>query len=158
MNRRRFLALTAAVSAVALLSTPAFAKPSFAGNWKLVADKSDYGPMPVPDKFEQAIEEKEADIKVSITSVGQQGEFKGEFTYNTEGKETTNELRGNPMKSKAKYDGEALVIETKLDFQGNEIQMNDKWTLEDEGKTMVIHRKLNTPQGELEQKIVLSKQ
>ena len=41
--------------------------------------------------------------------------------YSTDGKETTNEMMGAPTKSTAKWDGNALLVVTKADFQGNEI-------------------------------------
>jgi len=144
--------------ALAVASLPAMAKPNFTGSWKLVADKSDFGPMPAPEKLEQKIEHTDPDLKVSAVQSTQQGEASAELSYNTEGKESTNQFRGQPMKSVAKWDGESLAIDSKLDFQGNEVTLSDKWTLADEGKTLTIIRKINTPQGELEMKIVLAKQ
>lgn len=145
-------------AAVCLLAvTPAMAKTDFSGTWKIVLDKSDFGPMPPPEKVEQIVEHKENDLKVNMTQVGQQGEIKLELNYSTE-KETTNTFRNAPMKSTAKWDGDKLVVVSKIEFQGNEIVIQDTWSLADEGKTLVMDRKLNTPQGDLEMKQVFSKQ
>lgn len=152
---RRYMLLAAAVCLLAV--TPAMAKTDFSGTWKIVLDKSDFGPMPPPEKVEQIVEHKENDLKVNVTQVGQQGEIKLELNYSTE-KETTNTFRNAPMKSTAKWDGDKLVVVSKIEFQGNEIVIQDTWSLADEGKTLVMDRKLNTPQGDLEMKQVFSKQ
>lgn len=155
MLRRHIFFLFA--SACLAMATPVMAKPDFTGSWKIVMDKSDFGPMPPPENVERLVEQKDNDFKVNVTQVGQQGEFKIELTYSTE-KETTNTFRNTPMKSTAKWDGEKLVIHSKLDYQGNEIVMQETWSLADDGKTLVSESKVNTPQGEIEMKQVFSKQ
>ncbi len=152
---RRYMILAAAACLLAV--TPAMAKTDFSGTWKIVLDKSDFGPMPPPEKVEQIVEHKENDLKVNVTQVGQQGEVKMELNYSTE-KETTNTFRNTPMKSTAKWDGDKLVVVSKLEFQGNEVVIQDTWSLADEGKTLTLDRKLNTPQGDLEMKHVFAKQ
>ncbi|MFN7933655.1 MAG: hypothetical protein U0R19_10025 [Bryobacteraceae bacterium] len=155
MLRKQFL--LAAAAACLLLVTPAMAKTDFSGTWKIVLDKSDFGPMPPPEKVEQVIAQKDSDLKVNMTQVSQNGEVKFELNYSTE-KETTNTFRNAPMKSTAKWDGDKLVIVSKLEFQGNEIVIQDTWALSDEGKTLTMDRKLNTPQGDLEMRHVFAKQ
>lgn len=155
MNRKHFLLAIAA--AVALAAVPAFAKPNFSGNWKLVAEKSDFGPMPPPEKYESKITHTDPEMKVATTQVGQQGEVSTEWTYNTEGKETTNSFMGNSGKSTATWEGDTLVIQTKLEIQGNQITLSSRWSMADE-KTLNIVQKINTPQGDLEMKVVLAKQ
>ncbi len=147
----------ALASTCLVLASPAMAKTDFSGSWKIVLDKSDFGPMPPPEKVEQIVEHKENDLKVNVTQVGQQGEVKMELNYSTE-KETTNTFRNTPMKSTAKWDGDKLVVVSKLEFQGNEVVIQDTWSLADEGKTLTLDRKLNTPQGDLEMKHVFAKQ
>jgi hypothetical protein len=157
MFRKHFVT-TLALLVVAALAIPASAKTDFSGSWKLVADKSDFGPMPPPEKYEQTVDHKDPELKISLVQAGQQGEMKAEMAYNTEGKETTNEIRGNAVKSTAKWEGDALLIESKMDIQGNELKLADKWSLSEDGKTLTMNRKINAPQGEFEMKMVLSKQ
>lgn len=147
----------ALASTCLVLASPAMAKTDFSGSWKIVLDKSDFGPMPTPEKVDQIVEQKDNDLKVNLTTVGQQGEIKMELNYSTD-KETTNTFRNTPMKSTAKWDGDKLVVVSKLEVQGNEIVIQDIWSLSDEGKTLVMDRKLNTPQGDLEMKQVFIKQ
>ena len=48
--RRKFLAIGALLAFSAGFSQAWAAKPDFSGTWKLDASKSEFGPMPVPDK------------------------------------------------------------------------------------------------------------
>ena len=155
MLRSHFLI---AIASVCLLSaSPALAKPDFSGSWKIVMDKSDFGPLPPPEKLEQVVDHKESDVKVALTQVGQQGEVKVEFNYSTE-HETENKFRNALMKSNAKWDGDKLVVVSKMELQGNEIVLQDTWSLADEGKTLVLDRKFASPQGEIEMKHVFTRQ
>lgn len=157
MFRKQFLIALASTTLLAFTVLGAD-KPNLTGTWKFVADKSDFGPMPAPEKLEQTYDHKDPVLKVTTVQTGQQGESKAEFSYSTDGKETTNEFRGTPMKCTAKWNGDKLNIVSKLDFQGNEITMNDTMSVSEDGKTLLVERKLNTPQGDLEMKIVMAKQ
>ena len=60
--------------------------------------------------------------------------------------------------STAKWDGDNLAIDQKGEFQGNEIDIHETWTLSPDGKVLTISRKINSAQGELEMKLVADKQ
>jgi hypothetical protein len=141
-----------------LVSGQAQAKPNFSGEWKLNASKSQFAPMPAPEKRMDKITHADPSLKDSITQSGPNGEGTIDFKYATDGSETTNDVRGNPMKSTAKWDGDTLVVNTKASFGGMEITLADKWTLSEDGKVLTIARHIVSPQGELDQKIVLEKQ
>lgn len=145
--------------AMALAATvQANAKPNFSGEWKLNASKSEFGPMPAPASRTDKIKHEDPSLKINTSSSGPQGDVNFDLSYTTDGTETTNQIRGNPTKSTAKWDGDALVIVTKAKFQDNDITLNDRWTLSEDGKTLTIQRKITAPQGEFEQKTVMDKQ
>jgi len=77
--------------------------------------------------------------------------------YSTDGKETTNDMMGNPLKTTAKWDGSALVINGKADFGGAEITLTDKWTLSDDGKVLTDAMHIESPQGAFDITYVLNK-
>lgn len=155
MTRRVFwagaLVLLAGVSALAA------DKPDFSGAWKLNNDKSDFGPIPKPDKYESTIDHKDPQLKISTVQAGEQGERKSDVTFMTDGNETTNKFGPTEMKSKAKWEGNVLVIESKMEFQGNEISISEKWSLSEDRKAIVIDRLINSPQGDLPMKMTLDK-
>lgn len=140
------------------LSAGAFAKPNFSGNWKLNPEKSDFGPMPPPEKMERSITQEESTIKWNQVQVGQQGEVKSEMTYTTDGKPSTNKTPRGEVTGTAAWDGDVLTITTKREVQGMEITQAERWSLSEDGKTITINNKVTAPQGEFDLKVVFDKQ
>jgi len=134
------------------------AKPNFSGTWKLNVGKSSFGPMPVPDTRTDKITHQDPDLKDSLTQSGPMGEVIAELKYSTDGKETTSTVRGNQVKSTAKWEGDELVIAGKTSFDGGDVTLADRWSLSADGKSLTILRHVNSPMGETDQKIVLEKQ
>jgi hypothetical protein len=136
----------------------AHAKPNLSGTWKVNVSKSDFGPMPAPDSQTDKVTHEDPDVKIGVTSTGQMGDLNYDLHYTTDGKETTNTVVGNEMKSTAKWEGDELVIDTTGNFNGTDFTAKDRWTLSDDAKTMTVQRHLSFAGGEGDQKIVLEKQ
>ena len=147
---------TALVAAVCLAA--AQAKPNFTGNWKMNVGKSDFGAMPTPDVRTDKIVHNDPALTDAVHQSTQVGEVDAEFHYSTDGKETTNSVRGNEIKSVAKWEGNELVIAAKSSIQGGEVTINDRWSLSTDGKTLTILRHVNSAMGETDLRIVLEKQ
>jgi len=158
MRSHTFRVFSAALLAIACGLLQAQAKPNFSGNWKLNTAKSDFGAMPAPDSRTYIITHEDPDLKDSYTQSGQMGELTAEMKYSTDGKETTNSVRGNQIKTTAKWDGDELAIAGKTQFNGADVTLSDRWSLSADGKTLTIQRHVNSPLGETNQKIVLEKQ
>ncbi len=139
------------------LTVVAADKPDFSGNWKLNVEKSDFGPMPKPEKADYTIVHKDPEMNVKSVAVGSMGEMTNEVKILTDGTEFTNTVRGQEVKGTAKWDGKTLVVTQKLEIQGTAITFIQKWTLSDDGKSIVQEVNISTPQGELAQKAVLDK-
>src|SRR5215471_9927066 len=79
------------------------AKPDFSGEWTVVADKSDFGPMPPPSSMTRTIVHKDPSIKMTLTqSGGAMGDSTTNLTFTTDGKPQTNTISGSPMTTTAK--------------------------------------------------------
>jgi hypothetical protein len=146
-----------AVAAVASLGIAAD-KPNFSGDWKLDADKSNFGPMPPPTSMTRKIDHTDPALTVTQAMSGPQGDQNATMKYATDGKETTNNFMGQDVKSTGKWDGPAVVITTKADFGGTEVTLVDKWTLSDDGKVMTDLLHIVSPQGEFDITYVMNKQ
>jgi len=144
--------------ALILLALPALAKPNFSGDWKVNVSKSEFGQMPAPSSMTGKITHQDPSLKVAIKQSGERGEFEYEMSYSTDGKETTNEIRDNTMKSTAKWDGDVLVIDTKGSFGGNDVTIQDKMSLSADGKTLTLKRHFSSSMGEADQALILEKQ
>ncbi len=159
MHIGRALAATtiACLATLALAAAPG-PKPNFSGSWKVNLDKSDYGPMPKPQKWERTISHNDPVLKYTTVQTGPQGEITTETTYTTDGKECVNRYRGQDVKGSAKWDGDVLTIESKRSIQGTEISQEERWSLSPDGKTLTFENHLTTPQGELNVRVVADKQ
>jgi hypothetical protein len=156
--RRNFLAIGALMAFSAGFSQAWAAKPDFSGTWKLDASKSEFGPMPAPDKWERTITHQDPSLKYKTVQAGPQGEMTTDTSYTTDGKESMNKFRGQDVKGVAKWDGDVLTIQSKREVQGMEISINERWTLSPDGKVLTIANAISTPQGDFETKIVADKQ
>jgi hypothetical protein len=133
-------------------------KPDFSGDWKMDADKSVFGPMPPPTSMTRKIDHKDPDISVTEARSGPQGDMNTTMKYSSDGKETTNSLMGNDVKSKAVWEGKTLVITSAANFGGADVKLTDKWTLAEDGKTLTDVLGISSPQGDFELTFVLIKQ
>ena len=134
-------------------------KPDFSGNWKMDVDKSVFPPpMPAPTTMTRKIDHKDPDLSVIEARTGPQGDMNTTVKYSTDGKETTNSLMGNDVKSKAVWEGKTLVITSAANFGGTDIKLTDKWTLAEDGKTLTDVLGISAPQGDFEMTFVLVKQ
>jgi hypothetical protein len=156
MTRRLFAALFVCLAAGSVAAVAAD-KPDFSGNWKLNTEKSDFGPMPKPQKVEYVIAHKDPQLSVKSTAVTQTGEVSNEVKMTTDGKEFTNTLHGQEIKGTAKWEGQVLIVTQKIDMQGTELVVVQKWTMADDGKSISQEVTFSGPQGELKQTAVLDK-
>ena len=156
MIRRSLLAISTLALFANLLS--AADKPDFSGSWKMNAAKSEFGPMPGPEKLERTITHKDPVLSSKTTQSGPQGEVTSEMKYTTDGSDSVNKLRGQDVKSVAKWEADKLVVKSKREAQGMEIAITETWVLSDGGKVLTITNAIDTPQGAFEMKYVLDKQ
>ncbi len=157
MTSRRIAIILACFLLAAL---PALAaNPNFSGNWKLNASKSQFGEMPAPSAMTAKITHDDPKLESAFHQSSDMGDFDMNSKYTTDGKECANEgFGGGQTKSVLKWDGATLVIDTKGQFGDNEFNMQDKWSLSEDGKTLTIVLTFKSAMGEGSQKLVLEKQ
>lgn len=144
---------------LALAVLPALAKPNFTGDWKLNTTKSTFGDIPAPDSMTYKITHDDPKMVTAQKQSGQMGEIELHSTCTTDGKECTNEgFGGAPWKTVAKWDGDALTVETKGQFGDQDFTTKQKWTLSEDGKTLTIAQTFSMSMGEFSQTLVFEKQ
>jgi hypothetical protein len=122
------------------------------------ASRSDFGAIAAPTSLVQQVTHNDPDLKVVTTQVGEMGDFTLEYSYTTDGKECVNKFRDIERKSTVKWEGDTLVIESRMDVGGNAVTVIEKWSLSEDGKTLTSNRLLKGPEGETNVKTVLEKQ
>jgi hypothetical protein len=76
--------------------------------------------------------------------------------YTIDGKESTNHVRGNLVKSTAQWEGDELVIDSKV-FALRQAAIQDRWSVSTDGKTIALRRHM-TGAVTAEQKITFDRQ
>ena len=114
--------------------------------------------MPRPSKRRAQGYDNEPQLKVVSTQTSDQGTNTTESTYTTDGKECVNKgFMDSEMKSTAKWDGDVLVIDSKMDMQGNAITITNRWTLSGDGKGLTVAMHFASPMGDGDVKMVYEK-
>jgi len=134
------------------------AKPNFSGAWKMNSGRSNFAPLPAPDRMVREIGHHGSRLKIKTTQFGQQHEIVTELAYTTDGAKCKNVIRGQEFTGTAVWDGDTLVIESKREMQGMEIVQTERWSLSPDGETLTIANHVQTPQAAFDITIVLEKQ
>ncbi len=141
-----------------LLLAAADGKPNFTGDWKMDPAKSDFGPMPTPEKVIEKIVHNDPSLDVSSVQVDPTGERKVDLTYRTDGTPTKGKIGENEVTNTATWDGNVLSIESKLQTPARTLTFREKWTMAEDGKSFTIARTVSTDLGDIQFKIALVKQ
>jgi hypothetical protein len=149
--------LLAAVLVLSAGGLLAQSKPDFSGEWTLVPARSDFGMMPPPTSAVQKITHAEPQLKVVNTQTSDQGTMTMESSYTTDGKECVNNGPMGDIKSKLKWDGSALVIDSNMDFQGTAVTITNRLTLSEDGKSLTVNMHFASPMGEGDARMVYEK-
>jgi hypothetical protein len=152
----RSWALVASV-VVCCAGVSAAEKPDFSGEWTLNAAKSDFGPFPAPEKMVRKVEHKDPDLKIATTLANQGGERTQDASYKTDGSESVNKSGQGEARSIVKWEANDLTIATRREMQGMTIEQNEKWTLSENGKVLIVNGVIKSPQGELILKLVMDR-
>ena len=132
-------------------------KPDLNGVWKMDPARSDFGSGPVSVSRLDKIGLDGVDLKDTITQKLQRGgESTYDMLYTLDGKECTNHVRGNLVKSTARWEGVELVIDSKV-FALREADIQDRWSVSADGKTITLRRHM-TGAVTAEQTLMLDRQ
>jgi hypothetical protein len=163
--KKMILAVTV-VGVFALAVGLASAAPNFAGTWALDKAKSEGLQQQMANADQTLVVTQDAKQISTSTTVTVDGQARPAQTasYNLDGTETTADVQGRiPGKAtrKAKWAGEVLELSSVLNanFQGNDVKITttEHWELADGGKTLKIHRTVESPQGPREMKLTFTK-
>lgn len=151
--------MTKLLTGLVLLASSVFAAPNLTGDWKLNLSKSQYGLMPPPLEVTRKIKLEGVSLFMSTYQKSAQREGTSELKYTTDGKLSINKMTNGEAKGTARWEGDALIIESSQQNGPAEIKSRETWTLSSDGKTLTILTHLTIPQqGELDVKQVFDKQ
>lgn len=133
---KRFAALLALFLVGA---SPLFAqaKPNFSGHWTMILDSTKATGMAGLPPAEATIVQ---DAKtLTVTRMTQMGEVK--LVYNLDGSDSKNTVQMGPgpvdLVSKAKWDGNKLLINTTINMGGNAVETSSAYSLDANGNMVI---------------------
>jgi len=132
-------------------------KPNLNGVWKMDPARSDFGTGPVSESRLDKIGLDGASLKDTITQkLRRGGESTYDMVYTIDGKECTNHVHGNVVKSTARWDGDELVIDSQV-FALRQAAIQDRWSVSADGKTITLRRHM-TGAVTAEQTVIFDRQ
>jgi hypothetical protein len=115
-------------------------KPNLNGVWKMDPARSDFSSGPVSETRLDRISVEGANMKDTISQkLRHREETTYDMIYTIDGKECTNHVNGNLVKATVHWDGDELVIDSKV-YALRNAQIEDRWSLSPDGKTITLKR------------------
>jgi len=133
-------------------------KPDFSGTWQLDAQKSDFGPLPVPSRFERVIEQSGAQVHVTTHQATGAGEQAIETHFRTDGEFVENHYKTGVARVSGRWDGGHLEVETRRELQGKLLTSLEVWTLSSDHRILTVKNHIDTPNGPLDLVLSLRRQ
>lgn len=137
----------------------------FSGTWALNRDKSELGDGPGSRMAakKMIVEQKENSLKIESTREGRDGSDRTMTReMSLDGKATKDSSRWGESVTTASIADDVLTIKTTRTFerdgQTNSMDSEQKWTLQDDGQTLVVDFKSDSPWGERSMKMMYDKQ
>ena len=121
-------------------------------------DKSDFGPIPGPESEIDTIDHNDPNLKLAVDQQGAQGKQNYELAITINGKEEAHKLGEREVKTTSQWEGNTMVVLTKLMFQDNEVLVKAVYSLSPDGKTVTNNTHFSSAMGEADQKLVFEKQ
>lgn len=142
------------------LGTAMAAQPNYSGEWKLNAEKSDFGMAPAISNRTDKIVHNDPSLQITRAQTIAGGAGTSTYDCTTNGKDCTISVTGAAIKISGafKWVDDALTFDGKGTYNGGDLTIHEKWGLSPDGKTITIQRQLTVSEGEAAQTLVLEKQ
>lgn len=112
------------------------------GNWKLIPARSDFAGQPAIETGTVTINDREHNIYVDRSFTYDGGNQTTSYNFSTDGRENSTIRNGKAFKSKAKWDGDVLVVHTTQDDQS----VVERYSMDPDGTmSLVVERSGRAP-------------
>jgi len=119
------------------------------GTWKANLQKSKMiGPGPKEMRMKVVHAEPKLDVEMFITT--QDGEqHRVQFRASTSGEEAVNSVLGQTWRSRLRWIGQELLIESWVQYENRELRFRDFWSLSVDGQTLTMEHRDDDLAGQL---------
>jgi hypothetical protein len=144
-----------ACATLCCLLLTAAGKPDFSGTWKMDSQKSDFGPLPVPSKYERVIEHTSPTVHVVTHQAMGSGDQTIETRFRTDGEFVENHYQTGVARVSGRWNADKLEVETRRELQDKTLTSVEVWSLSPDSRTLTIKSHIDTPKGPLDLTLVL---
>jgi hypothetical protein len=130
-------------------------KPDFSGVWRLDRGASDFGFLPPPRRRVDTIRHQDPAIRIVTQQADANGKATVERALTIGGPPVAVMIHGRERLVGARWDGDALVIETQAEVSGRARRIEDCWKLAPDGLSLTIGRLHDLPGGAVRQALLL---
>lgn len=125
----------------------------------MVKEKSEFHGFKTPDIIVRTVDHHDPVLNLhTVQTTGTQTSI-ADISYFTDGSTANNTVNGRTAQSKAYWDGAALVVRTEMkNSKGEAEQIEDRWELSEDGKTLTTRSHIVTEKGEAELTLVCVKE
>ena len=125
----------------------------------MVKEKSEFHGFKTPDIIVRTVDHHDPVLNLhTVQTTGAQTSI-ADISYFTDGATANNTVNGRTAQSKAYWDGAALVIRTDMkNSKGEAEEIEDRWELSEDGKTLTTRSHIVTEKGEAELTLVCVKE
>lgn len=134
----------------ALGAAPHKRGPNLSGIWRWNSQKSHHSGQP-PEDMRLKIDQNGPDLTMVLITRHKGVEDLMNFRYRIGTKDNPGELHGGSMKSSARWQGDALAIDSVVMYGADELRLNDLWILSADGQSLIFkerHQFKADPAGE----------
>jgi hypothetical protein len=127
---------------------PAASRPDFTGVWEMNCERSILH-RSTPKRILVRIEHREPKLIQQILFTDADGaEQRMTFTFEA-GAETTNSVGAATARTRARWEGIELVIESWMKTPGREVHFKDHWSLSGDGRTLTMEHRDDDLAGQI---------
>jgi hypothetical protein len=145
------------LAALLLVVAQPATRPSFSGEWKMNAAKSDFGVLPPPASIRRTITHAEPALMIIEEQKSDQGDQNTTRKYVTDGSAMTFTSNGADVKSSARWeDAKTLLVVSDVEIVG--LTFRDKMSLSPDGKMLTSQIHISSPQGDVDITVAFDKQ
>ncbi|HME10204.1 MAG TPA: hypothetical protein VKG25_24335 [Bryobacteraceae bacterium] len=138
-----------------VVTLAAGARPDFSGSWTLDAQKSNFGPLPVPSKYERVITQNGPAVHVTTHQATGSSEQAIDTNFRTDGEFIENRYKTGVARVSGRWDADRLEVETRRELQGKPLTSVEIWSLSTDRRTLTVKNHIETPNGPLDLVLVL---
>lgn len=134
-------------------------RPNFSGRWRMVKEKSAFNGFKVPDAVIRVVDHHDPMINLHTIQTTNKQTSMSDVSYFTDNSVTMNTIKGRDAQCRAYWDGQVLVVRTKMVMADGEREViEDRWELSADGNTLTTASHIVTESGEANLTLVCEKE